>query len=126
MPLTHIAPLFINPSNYIVSCKVIYFSFHSDSWELVVRWSSALLFCFPVRGRVVGLLIMGSLIFGIKKSLVTCFALPCSFHPTQCLGCGWECGLWGGWVLCILFTFTFRLFLNFAIRCIFITLFSFL
>ena len=48
-----------------------------------MRWSSALLFCFQVRGRVVGLLTMGSLIFGIKKifGVVLCFAVLILPHP---------------------------------------------
>ena len=88
------------------------FCFYSDSWELVVRGSSALLSCLQVGGRAVGLLTMGSLIFGIQKSLVTCFALPCSFYPTQCLGCGWNCGLWGGWLVHLLY-----LYLEFFFKC---------
>ena len=60
--------------------------------------SSALLFCFQAGSGVVSLLTMDCLIFGIQKFPVTCFALPCSFYPTQCLGFDGSAGFRvGGW-----------------------------
>ena len=108
------------------------FCFYSDSWGAYGNGVISFTFLFPSGGWSCWSCHHGFSNFWLTKipSDLLCPVLLILPHfapsyPIQCLGCGWECGLWGGWIVCILFTFSLS-FLNLAMRCIFTNLFSFL